>query len=337
MDEALLAAGEIADVPARQRSALVAFGKLLARLRAEVPLVDLPELVDRVIAGTGYDDYLKDGTEEGEERLANVLEIRSLAEEHAGLPRDEQLPTFLAEVALVADVDEYADAKPAATLITLHAVKGLEFPVVFLTGMEEGVFPHARSLDDEARLEEERRLCYVGITRAMNRCYLSSARRRMLFGRTSENPPSRFLAELPRADIEHRGKIATAERDAWSELDWERGRGEYERRRGARRDATLAGVAPTWRGPRDASDGRASPVAAALPHPTEPSLAKVNAAAARALATSFRAGDHVRHPTFGEGIVVTSAARADDEEVTVAFPDKGVKKLMASFAGLARS
>ncbi|MDO8562416.1 MAG: UvrD-helicase domain-containing protein [Candidatus Limnocylindria bacterium] len=320
VDEALLAAGEIADVPARQRGALVAFGKLLARLRADAPLVDLPELVDRVIAGTGYDAYLKDGTEEGEERLANVLEIRSLAEEHAGLPRDEQLPTFLAEVALVADVDEYADAKPAATLITLHAVKGLEFPIVFLTGMEEGVFPHARALDDEARLEEERRLCYVGITRAMDRCYLSSARRRMQFGRTNENPPSRFLAELPRADIEHRGRIATAEHDVWSELDWERGRGEYERRRGARREAALAGVPVPWRGPSK-----------------EPSLERVNAAAARALATSFRAGDRVRHPTFGEGMVVTSAARADDEEVTVAFPGKGVKKLMASFAGLVRS
>ena len=321
--ESLLAADQITGVPARQRTALVSFGRLLGRLRDEAQVANLPDLVDKVITATGYDTYLRDGTEEGDERLANVLEIRSLADEHAGLPRDEQLPTFLAEVALVADVDEYAEAKPAATLITLHAVKGLEFPVVFMTGMEEGIFPHARSLDDEARLEEERRLCYVGITRAMDRCYLTSTRKRMLFGRTNENPPSRFLAELPRSEIEHRGKIATAERDTSNDLDWERGREDYERRRGARRESALAGVAPGW---------RAAGAAA-----REPSLDRVNRAAARVLATTFRAGDRVRHPIFGDGMVVNATSRPDDEEVTVAFPGKGVKKLMASFAGLVRS
>ncbi|MHB8631180.1 MAG: ATP-dependent helicase [Candidatus Limnocylindria bacterium] len=313
---ALLDADQAPEIPKRQAAAMVAFGRLLARLRDEVALRPLPDLVDEVVRATGYAAYLTDGTEDGEERQANVLELRSIAEDYVNLPRDEQLPSFMEEVALVSDVDEFAEAKPAATLITMHAVKGLEFPVVFVTGMEEGVFPHARSLEDEGQLEEERRLCYVAITRAMHRCYLTFARRRQLFGRTNENPPSRFLRELP-PDVDLRGQIETEERDRWDELDWERGRERYEERRAQRHAAALGGLPAGWGG-------------------REPSAAQVNRAARSATTgdTRFRAGDKVRHASFGEGIVVTSAPRADDEEVTVAFPANGVKKLMASFAGL---
>ena len=312
--EALLRGEEIAEVPARQRSALAAFGRLLARLQADVATRELPDLIEEVIGATGYGTYLKDGTEEGEERYENVEELRSLADEFLGLPQDEQLPAFLERVALVSDQDEWKEATPAATLITLHAVKGLEFPIVFLTGMEEGVFPHARSLDDERELEEERRLCYVGITRAMDRCYLTYARHRTLFGRTNDNPPSRFLMELPSEGIEVRGKVETAERDVWAELDYERDRERYEQRRTARREEALAGLSGAW-------TGRAAPPRRAAP-PSE---------------TKFRAGDRVRHPSLGMGVVVSSALRSDDEEVTVAFPEKGVKKLMASFAKLAKA
>jgi len=311
--DALVRAEEIADIPPRQRSALTAFGRLIARLREDAGRRELPDLIDELIGATGYATYLKDGTEEGEERHANVLELHSLAEEFLSIPQEEQLPTFLEQVALVSDVDEYTEAKPAATLITLHAVKGLEFPIVFLTGMEDGVFPHARSLEEESEIEEERRLCYVGITRAKDRCFLTFARRRMLFGRTSENPPSRFLLELPTDGIEHRGQIETEERDVWADLDWERDRERYEERKAARRDAMLAGLPSAWTG-RAQAPRRAAPTT-----------------------TRFRPGDHVRHPSLGTGVVVSSQVRSDDEEVTVAFPDKGVKKLMASFAKLAKT
>ncbi len=315
---ALLDAESIDDVPRRQQAALVAFGRLLARLRDQIAIRDLPDLLDEVLVASGYATYLKDGTDEGEERYENVLEIRSLAEEFDELPREEQLPAFLEQVALVSDQDQLEEAKPVATLITLHAVKGLEFPIVFLTGMEESVFPHARSLEHEAQLEEERRLCYVGITRAMHRCYLSYARRRMLFGRTNANPPSRFLMELPSEGVEYRGVVPREERDDWEELDWERGRERYEERRSARRSAVLAGLPPGWGG--------------------EPTPAQVNRAARAAASaeTRFKAGDRVRHATFGDGMVVSSATRGEDEEVTVAFPGRGVKKLMASFANLAK-
>ncbi|MDQ3400436.1 MAG: UvrD-helicase domain-containing protein [Chloroflexota bacterium] len=325
--EALLRADEMGDLPKRQQAALVAFGGLLARLRDEVAERDLPALVDQVIGATGYAAYLQDGTEEGEERHANVMEVRSLAAEFIGLAREDQLPSFLEQVALVSDVDELETERPVATLITLHAVKGLEFPIVFMTGLEEGVFPHARSLDHEARIEEERRLCYVGITRAMHRCYLSYARNRMLFGRTSANPPSRFLGELPKDGVEHRGTLPTEERDQWEELDWARGRQRYEERRTARRTATLTGMPRSWGGSGEERLGRDEPQG-----PRERSTRSGAASGVQ----EFRAGDRVRHPAFGEGVVVSSALRSDDEEVTVAFPDKGVKRLMAGFAGLAK-
>jgi DNA helicase-2/ATP-dependent DNA helicase PcrA len=315
--EALLRGDEIADIPSRQRGTLVVFGRLLARLREDLHQRELPRLIDEVIGATGYATYLKDGTEEGEERHANVLELRSLAEEFVALPLDEQLPAFLEQVALVSDQDEWKEATPAATLITMHAVKGLEFPIVFLTGMEEGVFPHARSLESETQLEEERRLAYVGITRAMDRAYLTHARHRMLFGRTNDNPPSRFLRELPTEGVEHRGTVETEERDQWADLDWGRDRAHYEERKEARRDAALAGLTGAWTG-----TGRSVEPPRKRAAPSE---------------TRFRAGDHVRHPSLGSGVVVSSQLRSDDEEVTVAFPEKGVKKLMASFAKLAKA
>src|SRR5437899_1188538 len=313
--EALEKADLITTIQRRPQDALIAFGKVMRRLRTAGEQLALPRLIDELVTLTGYETYLKDGTEEGEERWANVTELRTLAEDYIALPQEEQLPSFLEEIALVSDVDEYQEAKPAATLITMHAVKGLEFPVVFMTGMEEGVFPHIRAIDSgkESELEEERRLCYVGITRAKDRAYLTYARRRSLFGRTNMNPPSRFLAELPSEGVELRGDIETQERDTWAELDWERDRTRYEERKQARRDAMLAGLSGSW-------TGRA----------TKERTAVVSE-------TRFRAGDRVIHPSLGEGMVVTSVAREDDEEVTVAFPDKGVKKLMASFAKLARA
>src|SRR2546428_793987 len=313
--DALTKADLITSIPKRQQDALVAFGRVMTKPRGAAEQLALPRLLDEVTALTGYEAYLKDGTEEGEERWANVQELRTLAEEFTSLPQEEQLPSFLEQIALVSDVDEYQDAKPSATLITMHAVKGLEFPIVFMTGMEEGVFPHARAIESgsEAELEEERRLCYVGITRAKDRAYLTYARRRSLFGRTNMNPPSRFLMELPSEGVELRGGIETEERDTWAELDWERDRVRYEERKQARRDERLAGLPSAWTGP--ATRARTAT-------PTE---------------TRFRARGKVRHPVVGEGMVVSSVARDDDEEVTVAFPDRGVKKLMASFAKLGRA
>ncbi|MGD2166279.1 MAG: 3'-5' exonuclease, partial [Anaerolineae bacterium] len=156
---------------------------------------DLPvaDLMSRVLEDTGYPDYLRDGSDEGEERWANVQELRNVAAEDA----DYSLTEFLTDVALVSDVDNLSDDVDAPTLLTLHSAKGLEFPVVFITGLEEGLLPHSRSFDEPEEMAEERRLAYVGLTRAEDRLFLSYAFRRTRYGNSEATVPSRFLEDIP--------------------------------------------------------------------------------------------------------------------------------------------
>ena len=184
-------------ITGRSAAAVAGFVHIINRLQADSGR-DLPQLLDQVLTLTGYAKYLQDGNEDAEDRIENILELRSLMSEYEEVGGElGDLAAFLQDVALVADVDELREGTPAVTLITLHAAKGLEFPVVFLIGLEEGVLPHIRSFDDPRQMEEERRLCYVGITRAMDLLYLSRSYRRFSFGQTAANPPSRFLADIP--------------------------------------------------------------------------------------------------------------------------------------------
>ena len=157
----------------------------------------LPELLDAVLERSGYRAMLADGSEEGEDRWNNLLELRSVTTRYDDLSPEDALDRLLEETALVADQDSYAGDADAVTMITLHAAKGLEFPVVFIAGLEEGTFPHSRALDDERQLEEERRLAYVGITRAKRRLFLSHAWHRATWGASGATVPSRFLLEIP--------------------------------------------------------------------------------------------------------------------------------------------
>jgi DNA helicase-2/ATP-dependent DNA helicase PcrA len=150
------------------------------------------ELIRAVLARTNYERFLDDGSPQAEDRQDNVKELISVAEQQAELG----LAGFLEEVSLISDIDGYDESVSAVTLMTMHAAKGLEFPVVFMIGLEEGIFPHSNSFLDHAQLEEERRLCYVGMTRAREELYMLHATSRMLFGSTQSNPPSRFLAEI---------------------------------------------------------------------------------------------------------------------------------------------
>src|SRR5205814_4220332 len=175
------------------------FASVIRRLRTRVGVLPLPELRDAVLEQSGYRAMLADGSEEGEERWANLLELRSVATRYDDLSPEDALDRLLEETALVADQDSYADSKDVVTMITLHAAKGLEFPVVFIAGLEEGGFLHSRALEDQRELEEERRLAYVGITRAKNRLFLSNAWRRATWGMGQASVPSRFLLEIPAA------------------------------------------------------------------------------------------------------------------------------------------
>ena len=168
-------------------------------------------LLDRIIADTGYEAYIRDGTEEGEDRWENVQELRVVATQYA----DATLTDFLADVALVSDVDNLTDGVNAPTLLTLHSAKGLEFPVVFIVGLEEGLLPHFRSLDYPEALAEERRLMYVGVTRAKERLFLTHAFRRARRGDYEPNVPSRFLADIPETLAEGKRQKKPSVRSSW--------------------------------------------------------------------------------------------------------------------------
>ncbi len=172
------------------------FFQMIDSLRTMAATMKPAQLIDVVAQTSGYKGLLLDGTDEGERRWENVEELKSVA---TGLA---ELSTFLEQVALVSDTDNLTEDNGAVTLMTLHAAKGLEFPVVFLVGMEEGIFPHSRSLMEMKEMEEERRLCYVGMTRARERLYMTWVRMRLLYGGLQANPPSRFLDEIPEEHVD---------------------------------------------------------------------------------------------------------------------------------------
>ena len=286
-----------ADHPFQKRTvgALMRFLGLLNELIALSHTASLSQLLDTVIDRTDYKPHIMSDPD-GEERWENVQQLRVVAAQYDELKPEHALASFLEDVALITDVDEYDEKADSVTLITLHAAKGLEFPAVFMIGMEEGILPHIRSLEsgNPAEIEEERRLCYVGMTRAKRHLYLVRAFRRAFSG---HHPASRFLADIPPI------LAAQSQRATQREMMPARHRhGTHSGTVGARLDAPLHDEEP---GP-----------------PLE----------------IFNAGDHVRHPKFGEGIVVSCEPSGPaDYLCVVAFQgEAGIKKLLLSFAPLER-
>ena len=261
--------------------ALAGFDALISELTAQSHELSLSDLVNEILKHTRYREYILD-KEGGEEKWENIMELRSVAGEYDELDPEEALTTFLEKVSLVSDIDELDEKADAVTLITLHQAKGLEFPAVFIVGLEEGILPHRKSSDDPEQMEEERRLCYVGITRAKKRLYLLRSYHRSLFGGSTANPPSRFLQNISPHLIRPRG--------LWEE-------------------------SPT-------------PVASLdFNRDSQPSPQPLNT-------LTLKIGDHVCHNKFGPGIVMNCNPTRDDQELTVAFEEVGVKKLLASLAPL---
>jgi DNA helicase-2/ATP-dependent DNA helicase PcrA len=183
---------------AKQQPAMVGLLHLIEEARERSALTPLPDLIAGLITASGYDEELqREGTPEAQSRLENLKELVTAAQEFVERNPEGGLSTFLDSVALLGDIDEYAEGRGAVTLMTLHMAKGLEFDTVFMVGLEEGIFPHTYAMADDRELEEERRLCYVGMTRARRRLFLASARQRRLYGNRSFNLPSRFLDEIP--------------------------------------------------------------------------------------------------------------------------------------------
>jgi DNA helicase-2/ATP-dependent DNA helicase PcrA len=194
-------------VSKRAATALADFGQLIQSLMQQQEFLTATDMVEAVLERTGYEEMLKrEQSIEAQSRLENLEEFKTVTQEFEKNAEDKTLVAFLTDLALIADIDRVDEGEDAEvekiTLMTLHAAKGLEFPVVFLIGLEENVFPHSRSMFDEEEMEEERRLAYVGITRAEKELYLTNARMRTLYGRTNMNPVSRFIQEIPEELVE---------------------------------------------------------------------------------------------------------------------------------------
>ena len=292
--EACRQADRIPGLQTRAVNALQAFALLIDGLRAEIPKLPVGPLLDLAIKRSGYLAHLDDGSIQSADRIENVKELLSVAETYNEL----SLEGFLEEIALIADIDNYSQESNAVTLMTLHAAKGLEFPVVFIPGAEEGIFPHSRSLFDAEQMEEERRLCYVGMTRAREQLFLLYANSRLLYGSTNHNPPSRFLLEIP-AELQSGGS-------EWSSAST-----------GLSAAAGHAAGAGSW---------SAQPMLAASALPSSEASAAAHREAM--LGLDLAPGDRIRHAKFGEGIV----AAVSGDEVTATFAGLGPKRLSLSFA-----
>lgn len=288
---------------------LTSFVALIDEMHASLP--DGPAaLLELAMNNSGYLSELEEeDSVEAAGRLENISELIGSAAEYT------QVDEFLEQVALVADTDDL-DGENHIVLMTLHSAKGLEYPVVFLVGCEEGIFPHSRALTEPAELEEERRLAYVGLTRARERLFVSHAWHRMLFGQSQYNPPSRFLAEIPVELFDRQGNVDSGA---------DHGR-SYGRTPGDWHDAEL----PSYRRRNDDEpDGRtfgARRQERAVKAPAQPRNTEHLA--------GLKAGDDVEHAVFGEGVVIEIKGTGDKAEVTVRFRDRGTKHLALAWAPL---
>ncbi len=285
----------------RSGAALTDFGGMLAGWRAAYDEgIALPALFDRILSDTAYQEYIEDGTDEGEERWENVQELRRLAYEFS----ENGLGAFLENLALVSDQDTIPEeaVANAPTLLTLHAAKGLEFGTIFIIGLDEGLLPHSRSKDDEEEMAEERRLFYVGLTRARDRVYLVRAGMRSTYGPPEEQLPSQFLDDIPDELLQRQGQ----RRSSFG------GASDYGSRPKTWNVTPSTGSSTVWNTTKTPPPAVAAPI----------------------LEQHFHPADHVRHGTWGDGIVMDSRVQDGDETVDVYFESVGFKRVVASLAKL---
>lgn len=322
----------------RTRNMLVEFYDMIEALHRMVEFLSVTELTEKILEMSQYRLELQnENTLESRSRLENIDEFLSVTMEFEKNNEDKSLVSFLTDLALIADIDsvndDEEDRSDAVVLMTMHSAKGLEFPTVFIVGMEEGVFPHSRAFQDNDELEEERRLAYVGITRAEKQLFLSCARMRTLFGRTTANQPSRFIEEIPEELKEDTAKTQDRFQRGGSEVGGAYGgrgfsggsRGNFGGRSGA------AGAAPIGGGSTASAATSKSSVTV-----TSGGAQRATGSGAAA-AGEYKAGDKVSHGKWGIGTVVAVKGTGNDTELQIAFPAPvGVKRLLAGFAPITR-
>jgi len=283
------------DLNGRAKNSLTPFVDMMNKLMAMKEIMGVKDLIEEVINSSGYIRELeKEDTIESQTRLENIREFISVAIDYEARTAESSFEEFLANIALLSDVDKTSDSTNVVTMMTVHSSKGLEYPVVFLVGMEEGLFPIARALDNESDLEEERRLCYVAVTRAEKLLFITNAKIRTIYGNTNYSLPSRFIGEMGEY-IEKKEKTNTREQLV-SVKDFTTKREQKE---------TFA--------PRPF-------VIQGTPKPQNKTNIEVNV------------GDKVRHKKWGVGTVVQLKDRDNDKEIVIAFDTEGLKRLLLSIA-----
>jgi DNA helicase-2/ATP-dependent DNA helicase PcrA len=315
----LLQAAENVDIAnqitARTRNKIGEFGELMQKLTKQAEFLNLTDLTDQILELSGYNKMLdSENTLESQARRENLDEFKSVTQEYDENHKDDEgtniqkITNFLADLALVSDQDDVDEQAPAVTLMTLHAAKGLEFPVVFLVGMEEGIFPLSRAVLEDDQLEEERRLAYVGITRAKKKLYLTNAYSRLLYGRIQRNQPSRFVEEI-NPDL----------------LQYENGNNDAGLSERSLPFGKTSATATTYRSQQKRRYKDAGKKKAPVTN-TGTGADKV----------SWKTGDKVSHKKWGQGTVVKVSGTGNDMELDIAFPQQGVKRLLASFAPITK-
>ena len=296
----------------RSASKLMGFTKMIRDFQECIEDgMGLNDLLQEVLEKTKYLDFLHEDIETYDDRVNNIKELSSMFIKYEEESEDANLSEFLEDVALISDIDSYNEDEDAVVLMTLHSAKGLEFPVVFIPGMEEGIFPGNQSMFSEEDLEEERRLAYVGITRAKKKLYLISSQQRMLYGQTSRNMPSRFLREIPSSVIDDQSVVA---------------------RRSTGFTSAHSGFSSGARG--GSSYTSSSKIGSARQSSNSAHKFGQAGNAAQKSNVDYKVGDTVSHESFGTGTILTITPMGGDMLLEVAFDKAGTKKMMANYARL---
>ena len=295
----------------------------------------ITELIKATLSESGYTKALEtENTIEAENRIENLEEFLTVAVQFEEEEADRDLSSFLEGITLSSDLDGMDDEEESVTLMTLHSAKGLEFPVVFLVGMEEGIFPGYKSIGEPKELEEERRLCYVGITRAKNNLYLTCSRQRTMFGSTSCNPVSRFVKEIPENMLEGADEIESKPSNSYEDTDYEWSYGRFNRGAGNGNSSYGRNNSNVVSYKIDTKKTKPEPSFAFKS--AESFLAKLNNKAKENTTdlSQYKEGQRIYHKRFGEGNISKIEPEGDDLKLDIQFDKVGHKRLMAKFANL---
>mgnify|MGYP001238935912 FL=1 len=313
---------ETAPITPKAKQSLANFAEFILEMLNNSVVLSVHDLIEQVMHKSGYIAELeKENTVENQTRLENIKELLSVAKDFEKTNEEPTLENFLSTVSLVSDIDNADMEDERVTLMTMHSAKGLEFPVVFLAGMEEGLFPHARTLMNETEIEEERRTCYVGITRAERKLYITNAKARMIYGKTLSYEPSRFISEIPAEYLE--------EREAKNKFGF--GMGSMNNYGSGYSQSGRNNFGRSILGNNN-STGRPNSLLGGGFTQKAQTVKPAGNVIRPDLSIKWKVGDKAKHNKWGIGTIVSVKGTGEEVELKIAFPGQGIKALMQKYA-----